>query len=130
MITSRRASITGICLPKLTAKATCTKNCSLLIRSIFKHYLVDTGSTYRTTVLRATSKLWGEKRVLGATEPVPDHVNRIISLMEQLEMRAIGVDVIRTDDNWFAVDINPCPSFAQTGLEDALVHSIESSLND
>lgn len=49
--------------------------------------------------------------------------------MERLDMRGIGVDVIRTDDGWYAVDINPCPSFAQTGLEGALVDSIESCLD-
>lgn len=95
----------------------------------FKYYVVDTGSAFRTAVLRATSKLWGEKRVLGVVEPVPEHANRITSLMKRLGMRGIGVDVIRTDDTWYAVDVNPCPSFARTGLEGALVDSIESRLD-
>jgi hypothetical protein len=93
-----------------------------------KYYVVYDGSACRTTVLRATSKLWGEKRVLGEARPITEHVRRIESLMERLDMRAIGVDVIRVDDRWYAVDLNPCPSFRQTGLEGALVDSIESSL--
>lgn len=96
----------------------------------FKYYVVDTGTSYRTTVLRATSKLWGEKRVLGVTDPIQEHVDRITSLMKRLDMRSIGVDVIRTDDGWYAVDINPCPSFAQTGLESALVDSMEFFLDE
>lgn len=95
----------------------------------FKYYVVHDGSAYRTTVLRATSKLWDEKRVLGETDPVPEHVTRITTLMERLDMRGIGVDMIRTDEGWYAVDLNPCPSFKQTGLEDALVNSIESCLD-
>ena len=95
----------------------------------YKYYVVDDGSSYRTTVLRATSKLWGEKRILDESEPVRDHVDRITSLMDRLGMCAIGVDLIRTDDGWYAVDINPCPSFVGTGLEDALVDSIESRLD-
>lgn len=95
----------------------------------FKYYVVRDGSTYRTTVLRATSKLWDEKRVLGETDPVPEHVTQITALMERLDMRGIGVDLVRTDDGWYAVDLNPCPSFKQTGLEDALVNSIESCLD-
>ncbi|SFR66007.1 hypothetical protein SAMN04487947_3244 [Halogeometricum rufum] len=94
----------------------------------YKYYVVHDGSTYRTVVLRVTSKLWGQKRVLGAVDPVPDHADRITSLMDRLDMRAIGVDLIRTDDRWYAVDLNPCPSFVRTGLEGALVDSIESAL--
>lgn len=94
----------------------------------FKYYVVDTGSTCRTTVLRATSKLWGEKRIVGETDPVPEHVDRITSLMERLDMRAVGVDLVRADGGWFAVDLNPCPGFEGTGLVGALVESIESCL--
>jgi hypothetical protein len=96
----------------------------------YKYYVVHDGSTYRTAVLRATSKLWGPKRLLGEADPVPDHVDRITSLMDRLGMRGIGVDLIRADDRWYAVDLNPCPSFAETGLEGALVDSIESALPD
>lgn len=95
----------------------------------FKYYVVHDGSAYRTTVLRATSKLWDAKRVLGETDPVPEHVDRITALMKRLDMRGVGVDLIRTDEGWYAVDLNPCPSFKQTGLEDALVDSIESCLD-
>jgi glutathione synthase/RimK-type ligase-like ATP-grasp enzyme len=94
----------------------------------YKYYVVDDGSQYRTAVVRATSKLYGTKQVIGRADPVADHVRRIVWLMEQLGMRGIGVDVIRVEDDWYAVDLNPCPSFRQTGLEDALVASIESCL--
>jgi hypothetical protein len=93
-----------------------------------KYYAVDDGESCRTTVLRATSKLWGEKRILGEGEPVTEHVRRIESLVERLGMSSLGVDLIRAGDRWYAVDVNPCPSFVGTGFEDALVDSIESRL--
>lgn len=94
----------------------------------YKYYVVDDGETHRAVVLRATSKLWGEKKVLGETTPEPAHVERLVSLMDSLGMRGLGVDLVRVDDDWYAVDLNPCPGFAETGLEDALVASIESAL--
>jgi glutathione synthase/RimK-type ligase-like ATP-grasp enzyme len=94
----------------------------------YKYYVVHDGTQYRTAVVRATSKLWGTKRIVGRAEPVADHVDRIVRLMARLKMRAVGVDLIRVEDDWYAVDLNPCPSFRQTGLEDALVASIESCL--
>lgn len=94
----------------------------------YKYYAVDDGTTCRTVVLRATSKLWGEKRILGEAEPLSEHARRIETLMDRLGMRALGVDLVRADGTWYAVDLNPCPSFRGTGLTDALVASIESCL--
>ncbi len=93
-----------------------------------KYYVVDDGGTRRTVVLRAASKLRGEKRVLGGAEPVAEHVDRIEALMDRLGMRGVGVDLVRTDDGWYAVDLNPCPGFEGTGFEDALADSVESCL--
>jgi glutathione synthase/RimK-type ligase-like ATP-grasp enzyme len=93
-----------------------------------KYYLVDDGERIRAVTLRATSKLRGEKRVLGETDPVDEHVRRAGILMDRLGMCALGVDVVRADGAWYAVDLNPCPSFEATGLEDALVNSILARL--
>jgi len=95
----------------------------------YKYYVVDDGASVRTVVLRATSKLWSEKRILGRSDPVPEIRRRITELVKRLEMRAIGVDVVRVDDRWYAVDVNPCPSFSETGLETALAESIAARLD-
>lgn len=95
----------------------------------YKYYVVNTGATHRTVVLRATSELWGEKRVLGKTDPDPDHETQIVSLMERLGTYGIGVDLIRVDDTWYAVDLNPCPSYLGTDLEGALAASIKARLD-
>jgi hypothetical protein len=94
----------------------------------YKYYAVDDGSGLRTSVVRATSKLHGEKRVLGRADADPDVVGNVTSLMRRLGMRGLGVDVVRVGEAWYAVDLNPCPSFVGSGLEDALVESIESCL--
>ncbi|AUV83819.1 hypothetical protein C2R22_00240 [Salinigranum rubrum] len=95
----------------------------------YKYYVVDDGERLHARVLRATSKLFGEKRVIGEAEPLAEHVERIGDLMERLGMRAVGVDLVLVDDDdWYAVDLNPCPSFRGTGLEDALTESIADCL--
>ena len=94
----------------------------------FKYYAVDDGEGVAVTVVRATSKLHGEKRVLGTAEAKPGHVARIEHLMDRLEVRGVGVDLVRVGDDWYAVDLNPCPSYAGAGMTDALVRSIESAL--
>ena len=94
----------------------------------FKYYVVDDGDAHHAVVLKATSKLYAEKRVLGEATPEPAHVDRIVALMDELGMRGLGVDLISVDGDWYAVDLNPCPGFAETGLENALVASIEAAL--
>jgi len=94
----------------------------------FKYYVVDTGDGHEAAVVRATSKLWGEKRIVGTTDPDPTIVDRITTLLTRLDMRGIGVDVLHTPDGWYAVDLNPCPSFVGTGLETAIVASIEACM--
>ena len=131
----------------------------------YKYYVVDDGTTHRVTVLRTTSKLYGDKRVLGEATPVPAAAERVRRLADRLGMRSIGVDLVRladdaaesadgerssdagTDreggacpgtpvgddarspvDGWYAVDLNPCPSFVGTGMEEVLVDSILDAL--
>jgi hypothetical protein len=93
-----------------------------------KYYVVDDGRTHQAVVLRTASKLYTEKRVLGEAAPEPAHVDRIVALMDELGMRGLGVDLVSVEDDWYAVDLNPCPGFTETGLEDALVASIEAAL--
>lgn len=95
----------------------------------YKYYAVDDGEGLRTTVLRATSKLDGEKRILGEGTPVPAHVDRLPDLVSLLGMRGLGVDLVRVGEEWYAVDLNPCPSFERAGLVENLVASIEACLN-
>ena len=95
-----------------------------------KYYLVDTDETVHVCLIRATSKLFdGEKRVLGTGTPKEALVGPLKRLLSLLEMRALGVDFVRaTDGTWYAVDLNPGPSFRGTGFETLLADSIEDCL--
>lgn len=96
----------------------------------YKYYLVDTGDDIQVCLVRATSKLVEtEKRVLGTGTPEEALIRSLRRLLSVLEMRALGVDFVRTTDGrWVAVDLNPGPSFRETGLERQLADSIEACL--
>ncbi|WP_236639776.1 ATP-grasp domain-containing protein [Salinigranum halophilum] len=96
----------------------------------YKYYVVDDGERLHVRVLRATSKLFGEKRVVGEADARPEHVERIADLMTRTGMCAVGVDLVRVDDDWYAVDLNPCPSFRETGLEAALTDSVAACVRN
>lgn len=96
----------------------------------YKYYLVDAGDAVHVCLVRSTSKLIEtEKRVLGTGTPQAALVRPLKGLLSVLEMRALGVDFVRTTDGrWVAVDLNPGPSFRGTGLERQLADSIEACL--
>ena len=89
-----------------------------------KYYAVADGDEVAVRVVRATSKLHGEKQVVGRGGVIDEHVRRIERLLGLLEMRGVGVDLIRADGDWYAVDLNPCPSFGGAEMVDELVGSL------
>ena len=90
----------------------------------YKYYAVDDGDDVQLAVVRASSKLHGEKRVRGTGPVDPGHAGRIEWLLDRLEMAGVGIDLVRAGSDWYAVDLNPCPSFRGAGLADALLRSI------
>ncbi|MFB6183553.1 MAG: hypothetical protein ABEI96_03275 [Haloarculaceae archaeon] len=96
----------------------------------YKYYAVDTGDGIETRVLVVRSKLFGEKELLDTTDPDPTLESRVADLVGRFDARALGVDFVRSDGDYYAVDVNVAPSFRDADLEDALVASIESSLRE
>lgn len=96
----------------------------------YKYYVVDTGTAYRSTVLRVTSKFDDEQRVLGTSNPFDPHLDRITSLMADLSLRGVGVDLVRVQDEWIAVDLNLGPGFIDAGLAEAIVESIRDLIDN
>ena len=96
----------------------------------YKYYLVDTGDDVHLSLVRATSKLFEpDKRILGTGPTDETLVGPLKRLLSLLEMRALGVDFVRSSDGtWYAVDLNPGPSFRGTGFETLLADSIEACL--
>lgn len=93
-----------------------------------KYYAVDDGSQVHVRVVQATSKLRGEKRVLGQVEPDPEIAAGLRTLMAKTDSQALGIDVLETEDGSQVVDVNPAMSFRETGLESAIVDSIRHRL--
>lgn len=90
----------------------------------YKYYGVDDGSRIHVTVLRSKSKLYGEKEYLDHVEPDPDLASKLRRLVRITDSQAIGVDIIRSRDRYYAVDVNPAMSFRNAGMENELADSM------
>jgi hypothetical protein len=94
----------------------------------YKYYAVATGSTIEVRVLKTTSKLHGEKRPLELVAPDPDLADKLRRLVTMTDAQALGVDLVVAEGQYWAVDVNPAPSFRHTGMEDELVASVLARL--
>lgn len=89
-----------------------------------KCYIVDDGERLQAATVICSSKLLGEREVLGH-EPTPErYVERMGRLLSLVDTEALGVDVIESEGTRYAVDCNAAPSFRAAGLEAALTDSI------
>jgi hypothetical protein len=93
-----------------------------------KQYAVDDGRTLQTATVICTSKLLGEREVLGHESTPERDAERMGRLLSLADTEAIGVDVIESEGTHYAVDCNAAPSFRAAGLETALTDSIHESV--
>lgn len=93
-----------------------------------KCYIVDDGQQLHAATVICSSKLFGNRQVLGH-EPTPErYVDRMRRLLSLLDTQALGVDVVEADGTHYAVDCNAAPSFREAGLESALTDSIHRTV--
>lgn len=90
----------------------------------YKYYGVATGDGIAVTVLKTTSKLHGDKRPLGFTEPDPALAEQLRQLMRATDTQALGVDCIESNGEFWAVDVNPAMSFRHANMEAELAQSV------
>ena len=93
-----------------------------------KCYLVDDGRTRHAATVICSSKLLGEREVLGHDSTPEQDVKRMNRLLSLADTQAIGVDIIKSEGIHYAVDCNAAPSFRAAGLEAALTDSIHRSV--
>jgi hypothetical protein len=93
-----------------------------------KCYVVDDGRELHTATVICSSKLFGERRVLGHEVTPERYVDRMGRLLSLTDAQALGVDVIEADGVRYAVDCNAAPSFREAGLESALTDSIHRTV--
>jgi hypothetical protein len=96
----------------------------------YKYYAVDTGEEVVVRVLRATSKLYGEKEYLDLIDPDPRAAEQVRRVVRRTDSQAIGVDFVRSGDEYVAVDVNPAMSFRESGMEPELVRSVLARLHE
>ena len=95
----------------------------------YKYYAVDDGQRIHVAGRRVTSKLYGEKQFIGEIEIEPDLAAALRLLVEQFDLRGIGVDLVKDGDGrYWAVDVNLAAGYRDTGLEPALARSIVASV--
>lgn len=95
----------------------------------YKYYAVDDGKQVHTAGRCVTSKLYGSKRFLRQIRDRPRLTSRLRHLVERADLRGVGVDFVKDDENQFwAVDVNLAAGYRHTGLEPALCESIIASL--
>ncbi|WP_255169265.1 hypothetical protein [Natrononativus amylolyticus] len=95
----------------------------------YKYYAVDNGTRVQTAVKRVTSKLYGPKRFLNQVRPRPMLARRLRRLVNRLDIRGVGVDFVKDDeDQFWAVDVNLAAGYRNSGVEPALCQSIRASL--
>lgn len=96
----------------------------------YKYYAVDDGQRIHVRVLRARSKLYGDKEALDLVPPDPVLAARVRGLMELVGAQALGIDVVYVDGTPYAVDVNPAMSFRYTGLEAEIAASLRHAAID
>lgn len=94
----------------------------------YKYYVVDTGDEVRTQTLLTTSKRLGPKRSLGLVTPHPFLAAKLRLLLRTTGSQALGVDFVEADQQFWAVDLNPAPGFADVGMVGPLTDSILARL--
>lgn len=96
----------------------------------YKYYAVHNGKRVQTAGRRVTSKLYGPKRFLNKAQARPMLTSRLQQLVNQTEIRGVGVDFVKDDENRFwAVDLNLAAGYRNTGLETTLCKSVSASLS-
>jgi hypothetical protein len=93
-----------------------------------KCYIVDDGRQRHAATVLCSSKLFGEKEVLGHATTSERCVDRMGRLLSLLNTQALGVDVIEAEGTRYAVDCNAAPSFRDAGLEAPLTDSIHRTV--
>lgn len=89
---------------------------------------MDTGTEIHVGILRSTSKLYGRKEPLELIDPDPTVASKVRRLMSLTDSQAIGVDVVWSNGEPYAVDVNPAMSFRHAEMEARLVESMAARL--
>lgn len=92
----------------------------------YRYYAVDDGINTHVRALRVRSALTGKERVLDQADVDVGLATRLRELLDRFEARALGVDFTEGDEDFYALDVTPVPTFTGTGMERRLADSVAS----
>lgn len=91
-----------------------------------RYYAVDDGVETHVTAIELRTELGEHEHVVEETDVVVERATRMREVLDSFEARALCVDFVRGEDEWYAVDVDPTPTFAHADMERHLADAMAS----
>ena len=91
-----------------------------------RYYAVNDGVETHVSAIELRSELDDRQRVVDEADVVVERATRLREVLDRFGARALTVDFVETDDAWYAVDVDPTPSFAYAEMERHLADAMAS----
>ena len=92
----------------------------------YRYYAVDDGVETHVQALTIRWKLTDRRSILGETDVDVALATRVRELLDRFDARSVAVDFVRTDGEFYAVDVDPTPRFHGSGMERRVADSVAS----
>lgn len=91
-----------------------------------RYYAVDDGVETHVQTVTVRSRLTGSEARFVETDVDIELATRVREVLDRFGARAIRVDFVRDEDDVFAVDVDPAPTFFGTGMDRTIADSLAS----
>ena len=92
-----------------------------------RYYAVNDGIETHVTAIELRNEPGAQDRIVDEADVTVERATRLRELLDDFGARAIAVDFVRgPDEEWFAVDVDPMPSFSHAGMERHLANALAS----
>lgn len=91
-----------------------------------RYYAVDDGVETHVTAIELRTELAEGDRIVEEADVDVERATRLREVLDKFDARAITVDFARGNDDWYAVDADPTPTFAYAKMERHLADAMAS----
>jgi len=91
-----------------------------------RYYAVDDGVETHVTALGLKTRLREHARVFEEAEVDVERATRLRTLLDRFDARTVAVDFAGLDGEWYAVDVDPAPSYLHADMERHLADALAS----
>jgi len=91
-----------------------------------RYYAVDDGVETHVTAIGLKRRLRERSRIVEDVEVEVERATRLRTLLERFGARTVAVDFAGVDGEWYAIDVDPAPSYAHAGMERHLADALAS----